>query len=264
MREFLRPIFMWPGENRGLLIALWFHFGLVVLSLAALPFDHRVILGLNPWIKPLKFDLSVIIYLATIAVLLHLLGSRWRRSRALVGWGVAVAMMVEDSIISGQSLRGVPSHMNYTSLFNGVAFGMMGAFILFNTVLVGVLFVLYLRPTQLAAALAWGIRLGLAAFLAGSIEGVLMVVHGGHTVGAHDGLPGLPFVNWAYGHGDLRVAHFFALHTLQAAPLLGWALGRTRLRVGTQLATLVTGFVAYVGLVWRLFSEAMAGRPLIH
>jgi len=115
----------------------------------------------------------------------------------------------------------------------------------------------------LPPAVVWGVRLGLAMLLAGSIEGVRIVMNGGHTVGAEDGGPGLAFVNWSTGHGDLRVAHFFALHALQIFPLVGMALAATRLRAGVQVSGLV-GFAAVYGwAVWWLFAEAMRGLPLI-
>ncbi len=57
-----------------------------------------------------------------------------------------------------------------------------------------------------------------------------MVTHGGHTVDAPDGVHGLPFVNWSTAFGDLRVAHFFALHSLQAFPLLGLLISHTSLK----------------------------------
>ena len=47
---------------------------------------------------------------------------------------------------------------------------------------------------------------------------------GGHTIGAPDGTPGLPLVNWSRTHGDLRIPHFFGLHGLQAIPLLAVGL----------------------------------------
>ena len=42
-----------------------------------------------------------------------------------------------------------------------------------------------------------------------------------HTVGDIDGGPGLPFFNWSRHHGDLRVSHFFGIHSLQIIPLVG-------------------------------------------
>ena len=174
-------------------------------------------------------------------------------------------MIFENGIISMQSLRGVRSHMNVGTLFDGLAFATMGIFIVVNTVAVAVLFVLWCRRhrTPLPDAVVWGIRLGLFVFLAGSLEGATMMPHLAHTVGAADGGPGLPVVNWSTAHGDLRVAHFFALHALQAMPLLGLLLAKTRWPERGQVLALGGGFVAYMGGVWMLFAQAMAGRPFL-
>jgi hypothetical protein len=105
-------------ESRGLAVAVWFHVALTVGALAALPFDQRRILGINPWIKPLKFDISTLIFLLTMALMLSALGrfGAWSRSRAWLGWGFGVCMIVENAIISLQSARGVRSHMNYSTV----------------------------------------------------------------------------------------------------------------------------------------------------
>jgi hypothetical protein len=140
----------------------------------------------------------------------------------------------------------------------------MGLFILLNTVFAGWLLVLWMRTSAgLESVVVWGIRLGLLVLLVGSIEGVRMVLHGGHTVGAPDGSPGLPFVNWSTRYGDLRIAHFFALHALQIFPLIGLALAALKLREGTQLGTLFTFVAVYSVAVWWLFAEAMRGVPLM-
>ena len=253
----------WLNDNPGLRAAVWIHVPLVLVALVGLPLDHRHILGLNPWVKPLKFDISIVIYLLSAAgILSGLVG--WRRSRLVIGWGIGLAMVVEDFIISMQSLRGVRSHMNYTTLFDGVAFGIMGVLIAMNTFLITWLLVLVcFNQTQWRKPIAWGVRLGLLALVAGSIEGVLMVQHGAHTVGAPDGSAGLFFVNWSRQYGDLRVAHFFAIHALQAMPLLGWLLTRTTLPQRAQLASVAAGFVVYMAAVGALFAQAMAARPVL-
>ncbi len=251
-------------QSPGLRWGVWWNVGLLVASLAAMPFDTRKILGLNPWVKPFKFDVSVILFLLTVAVLLWALGDGWRTSKIWIGWGMGVAMMVEDTVIALQSLRGVRSHMNFDTPLDAGLFAVMGVFIVVNTVLAAWLLVVWMRTDAgLPAAVVWGIRLGLLALLAASIEGVRMVGHGGHTVGALDGGPGLALVNWSTRYGDLRVAHFFALHALQIFPLFGMALASTRLRAGAQTLG-VFGFAAvYLATVWWLFAEAMRGVPVI-
>jgi hypothetical protein len=247
-------------------LSVWWNVVLLVGGLAAMPFDSRRILGLNPWVKPLKFEVSGIIFLLTMAVMLWAVArdGRWRRSRAVMGWGFGVVMIVEDSIIALQSARGVRSHMNYSTVTDALLFAVMGLFIALNTVLGAWLLVLWLRAkTEWPRAVVWGVRLGLLMLLAASAEGVRIVIHGGHTVGAADGGPGLAFLNWSTGHGDLRVAHFFALHALQIFPLVGLALAATKLRVGVQVSGLF-GFVAvYAWAVWWMFAEAMRGLPVL-
>lgn len=255
------------GPNRGIFLGVWWNVGLLVLSLAALPFDHRRILGLNPWVKPIKFEISVIIFLLTMGALLAALGrlGAWPRARRRLAWGFGVAMIVENTIIAMQSLRGVRSHMNIATPFDGIAFGIMGVFIAFNTVLLAILLVLFLRTRNgLPQPVRWGIDLGLLMMLAGSVEGVFMIVRfWGHTVGAKDGGAGLAFVNWSTAHGDLRVAHFFALHALQAFVLTGWALTRAPLKPWLQTTATVAFALLYSGMVWLLFTQALRGEPLL-
>ena len=232
-----------------------------------MPFDSRRILGLNPWIKPLKFDVSTLIFLLTMALMLHALGrlGDWRRSRAWLGWGFGLCMIMENAIISLQSARGVRSHMNYSTVQDALLFAVMGLFIALNTVLAAWLLALWCRArTELAPAIVWGVRLGLLMLLAASAEGVRMVANNAHTVGAKDGGAGLPFLNWSTLHGDLRVAHFFALHGLQLMPLAGIALAKTRLSSGVQSMFLFGFAVVYGGCVWWLFAEAMRGLPPLH
>ena len=252
--------------NLGIAVGVWWNVVLLAGSMAALPFDRRQILGLNPCIKPIKFEISVIIFLVTVGVMLWALGDvpELARSKWWLGWGFGVAMIVENSVIALQSGRGVRSHMNYTTPLNASLFAAMGLFIVLNTVFAGWLLALWMRTnTGLESAVVWGIRLGLLVLLAGSIEGLRMVAHGAHTVGAPDGTPGLPFVNWSMQYGDLRIAHFFALHALQIFPLAGMALASLKVREGTQLGILFSFVAVYSVAVWWLFVEAMRGVPLV-
>jgi hypothetical protein len=242
----------------------WGTAALFVALLAIAPFDARTVAGLNPWVKPLKFCLSITAYVWTLAWFVGHLRSRWV---GLVSWGTAVVFAVEMACIVSQAARGVTSHYNDKTPYDAAVFSTMGAMIALNTLLAAVALALFFRraPRPLAPAYLWGIRLGLLLFLLGSIEGVAMIGRGAHTVGAPDGGPGLPFVNWSTRAGDLRAAHFLAFHALQLLPLAGFALSRYGdgwTRRG-QVAGVVAVALAYAAFVSLIFWQALAGRPLL-
>ena len=267
-------------ENGGLRFGLYWQLLLLVFSMVAFPYDHRRVLGLNPWVKPIKFDLSAMIFLSTMALVLLALAltSRWTRARAFIGWGFCVCMTIENTIIALQSLRGVRSHMNVTNLTDSLFFGTMGLFIAINTVLIGWVLVLWLMTrTAVRASLAWAVGFGLTFQLVAAAEGVRMVMNFGHVVDPikasadHpmtrqillDSGPGLPFLNWSLLHGDLRIAHFFALHALQLLPAVALLLAATRLRDRVQVTAVCVVTLLYGAGVWWTFANAMRGLPLI-
>src|SRR5260370_31148243 len=86
-----------------------FHWLLVVVLLLIYPFDSRTILGISPWIKPIKFSLSIAIYVWTLAWYMRYLLNRERTVR-IISWGVAILMVTEIACIVMQSARGTTSH----------------------------------------------------------------------------------------------------------------------------------------------------------
>ncbi len=261
-REFFAELYR---RNRALALLGWLHVLVFAALLVVAPFDSRTILGLNPWVKPSKFLVSITVYVWTLAWLTRYVSS-YRRAVRLISSGTAFVFVGEMVCIITQSARGTTSHFNVQSPFDGAVFSVMGFLIAANTLLVLVTLLLFLRPAErLAPAYLWGVRLGLLFFLAGSIEGAAMVMNGAHTVGAPDGGPGLPLVNWSTRAGDLRAAHFLSFHALQLLPLAGFALSRykpdwSRAR---QVACVVTLAVVYAACVSLIFWQAMSGRPLL-
>ena len=235
---------------------------LALLALALLPFDHRIVTGLAVWMKPLKFSLSIVAFTWTLGWLLAHLPAITRRSVRRLSWGVAVSMAAEQAVIFLQAARGTTSHFNIRSAFDGALFGVMGWFILINTIMsVWALWLMWWhRPTGPAGAV-WGMRLGLLLFVAGSLIGGVMIRLNQHTVGAPDGGPGLPALGWSTRAGDLRSAHFLGMHALQALPLLGWAVSHWAPRRSALLIWI--GAALYAGAVGWLFASAMAGKPLL-
>jgi hypothetical protein len=227
--------------------------------------DSTTILGLNRWIKPMKFAISITIFQWTVAWLsAHLEASPGRIRRISVG--IVIAMLGEMVPIAGQAARGKISHFNTESVFDGAVFSFMGIIIVINTLLIGyLLYLFFVTPGQISPGYLWGIRLGIVIFLLASVEGGLMSALMSHSIGVADGGPGLPFVNWSTRGGDLRAAHFIGLHALQALPLAGYwldRLGRRRawLRPVAWSFGLATAYLILTGLI---LIQALLGRPVL-
>lgn len=262
-REFLSEIYR---RNRVLAVLGWLHLAALVVLLCVAPFDTRTIMGLNPWIKPLKFLVSIAIYAWTLAWFVGYLRAHPRAVR-LVSWGTVFVFVVEMACIISQAARGTTSHYNQATPYDAAVFSTMGAMITLNTLLATITLGLFFRRTTppLASAYLWGIRFGLLIFVLASLEGMAMIMQSAHTVGAPDGGPGLPFVNWSTRAGDLRVAHFLGFHALQLLPLAGFALSRlkTDWPQRRQVACILTLALLYLAGVSLIFWQAMSGRPLL-
>ena len=244
------PLLFWTGAAMMLTF--------VVVTLISIS-DTRLILGINPWIKPMKFLTSVTIFLWTVAWFMPETTSP--RGRAIVRWIIGPAMIIEIACIVLQSARGTTSHFNGTSAFNMAIFAIMGATIVVNTIAMGIFLAIIRRDTpQQRAGYLWGVRLGIAIFLLASLQGGVIVANNAHTVGAADGGPGLPFVNWSTTAGDLRVAHFFGMHALQALPLLGFFLDKSRIPARNLV---VAASIVWLAVMGGLLMIALLGRPLL-
>jgi len=243
----------------------WIHVGLAMAMLAGLALDPRLVLGINPWWKPLKFAVSITVYVWTVAWLLGDVQAAAPRAARWISRGVALSMLVEITCIAGQSLRGVASHFNHDTSLDEAVFNVMGSMIALNTCLTVWLLALYFRvETGLSRPQLWGARLGLLFFIGGSAVGGLMIGHGSHTVGAADGGPGLPLVNWSTRAGDIRAAHAVGLHALQVLILVGWAASRARaLRPPRQTAVVFAAAAVYLLVAAAILAQALAGRPLL-
>lgn len=215
-------------RRNGLLY--FFGWANVILLLAALvgwALDDTLVSGINAWIKPMKFAISVAVYAWTFAWLLYYLPHP-KQVRWISGL-IVLCMTVENAAIFMQAFRGVRSHFNVYSAFDGAVFGVMGLFILLNTLVLTWVFILFWLPgVRLSAAMLAAWRCGIFLFLVGGVSGGIMSGTLSHTVGAADGGTGLPFLNWSLIVGDLRIPHFLTLHGLQAMALFGvWSSRRT-------------------------------------
>jgi hypothetical protein len=255
-------------SNRVLTLTGWFHWLLVVVLLLIYPFDSRTILGISPWIKPIKFSLSIAIYVWTLAWFLRYL--QWdrppglSRSIKIISRGVTISMLTEIACIVMQSARGTTSHFNGATPFDAAVFILMGLTIVLNSVFVVWALVLFCKSDlPIPPAYAWGIRCGMLLFLLAGAEGGLMIRHHAHTVGAPDGGAGLPLINWSREHGDLRVAHFLGMHALQVLPFAGFLMGRSRRPESEQVRYMLGLAFLYLVAILVLTWTALQGRPML-
>lgn len=249
-------------EENSLFLVGMLHFSLAGICILLALFDPRVITGVNAWVKPLKFALSIAIFLWTMGCYLLVFpsGSLFRK---LVRWSFIVSMVVEMILIAMQAVRGVPSHFNVATSFDAFVFGMMGTFIFYNTAIMLVLAIaMFWRKPNLPLSLQTALVAGLLISLFGSWMGTQMVNQMAHTVGAADGGTGSFLLNWSISHGDLRVAHFFGLHALQLLPLLAWAFAKWWGELPALLFTL-TASLAYLAFVAMVYLQAKAGIPFL-
>ncbi len=240
---------------------LLFWFGLVnmiagVACLVLTQADDTTILGINAWIKPMKFYFSIWFMSWTMGWLLYHL--QQQKKVRIYSRAVVITMIIEMIAITAQSARGTTSHFNISSSLNRILFNMMGISILVFTIWTIYICYLFFRQKKFDVPrhYVWAIRLGILFFVIFSMEGGAMLGFMQHTIGAPDGGEGLPVVNWSRDYGDLRVAHFFGMHSLQILPLVGYYLANNRIQV-FFFATL------YFIMVSVFLVQALYGIPLI-
>jgi hypothetical protein len=249
--------FLHELRNRNALLYWfgWYNILAGIICLLLIAFDDMQLLGISRWIKPAKFFLSVGIMVWTMGWILYYLQAK--KSVTAISWLIVISMFFENGIIAYQAIRGERSHFNVTNSLNSMLFSLMGIFILvftFTTVYAAYLFFRQKKIT-ISPAYYLGIRMGLLLFIFFSLEGGLMVSLMSHTIGGKDGGTGLPLVNWSTKYGDLRIAHFLGLHSLQLLPLAGYYIARSK----KQIILISVGYFLVVG---ALLVQALKGIPL--
>jgi hypothetical protein len=251
----------------------------LALSIVGHLVDDRLLLGVSVWNKPAKFAISFCLWAPTMVGIYSLVHRGWllRGCLEILGW----SMILELILITMQAGRGVPSHYNYETAFDGAVFTAMAAGVGTMTV-VAIVAGAFLARAQLGStALGLSVKIAVPVMTSGAVLGYIMTspregqiesggnTFGGHTIGASDGGPGVPLLGWSTEFGDLRVAHFVGLHALQALPLIALLLergvraGRLRLSQAEQRSVVVLGAIAYVGLIGVTLWQALRGQPVI-
>jgi hypothetical protein len=264
--------------SRGVTALVVQNIVLLPISLAARILDDSEANGVSVWDKPIKFSLS---FLAFGPMLLWLFSRVTSTRKIRIGVGIlGWSMVVEGSLIFLQSVRGVASHFNNGTSFDALVYrGMAVGVGIFA--LAGILVGFFMARKKLgtdAIGLATKIAVPMMTFGAvlgfsmttpkpGQVEAGSKVV-GAHSVNGVDGGPGLALLGWSTEIGDLRVAHFIGLHSLQFIPLVALLLvaldrrGTLRRSVRTQRQVVALFALAYGGLIVTTFVQAQRDLPV--
>jgi len=95
------------------------HAFLFAMALALWLVDDRQLGGVNVWIKPMKFALSVALYTATFGWIYYYAEAS-PGAKAAVSWVITLTLVYEIVCVLGQAGRGVGSYFNISTSFDAL------------------------------------------------------------------------------------------------------------------------------------------------
>lgn len=238
----------------------------LLLTVPAFILDDRLFQGENVWLKPIKFQVALAVYFATLAIY-----ATWLPERVTCGprmrlylTAVALATFLEMFWIGGAAMFATASHYNPAPLLYAIYIA-MGAFAVLLTsvsLVLGIAF-WHHRESALPAPFRLSLALGLiATFVLTLIAAGTLSALPGHHIGTPATGAKVPFMGWSREVGDLRVPHFLATHALHVIPVIGLAAMALRSSRRALLAVWV-GAAGFAALTLFTFFQALAGRPFI-
>jgi hypothetical protein len=196
--------------------------------------------------KPATFGLSFGLTLVTIVWVTSFLSIR-SRARALLLGAFTAACAIETALVTIQAWRGVPSHFNLETTFDGVVARTLavGGFVLVVTILTFAL--VSLRPNPpVPISLRLAIRIGFLSLLGAVVVGAVMIARGMILVFA-----GSPQAAYATA-GAMKPIHGVTMHAILVLPGLAWVLTfadwSERRRIAAVLAA-AAGYAAITGAI---------------
>lgn len=231
-------------------------FTILFAAMLALQFaDDRMLNGVSVWVKPAKFFVSLALQMVTLAWGMSLVSADLYKRFRLDGaaWLFVALASFEMGYIVYRAARGEASHFNHSSQMAEIFYGMMGlAAVTMMAITAWTGLAMARNDTRLA-------RVSGASFIAAA---VLTVVAGGylsaqpsHWIGGDQtDATGLPLFGWSTTGGDLRPAHFVAMHIMQIVPAAALLLG--------PRAGWIAGAACIAGTA-LLFTMGLNGIPLI-
>jgi hypothetical protein len=158
------------------------------------------------WRKPITFGFSTGLLLLSLAWIVSLLPASRRRDRQ--AGALAALLVAEIALIDMQQWRGVASHFNNATPFDGAVFTMMGVLIVGASVIMALWTRdVFREPLSTTPAYASAARAGMVMLNLGNVIGLAMAVTQSTS---------------------LKPFHGVTLHVLQALPIAIWIVTRLR------------------------------------
>lgn len=238
----------WPLAASGVLLVASGLAHVVVWAVLGGPWEGPV-----TWRKPILFGISGGLTAVSMGwVWSKLPDRRWDEP---LSWITTTALVIEVALIDMQRWRGVASHFNRTTLLDSVLYDLMGALILWVTLVSAVLMVRAFRQRlAVPGDMLLAIQAGLVFLVVSCLLGIWVSVNGDLRLERglepeRFGVAGVP-----------KFPHGAVIHAIQWLPMLAWAARqagvgeRQRLRLVLS-ATIGTGLVLIYALV-----QTLAGR----
>ena len=239
-------------------------FVLTAVFFVALHLDNRLLYGVSVWSKPFKFSLSLAVYFGTLLLMARLLpvGQLNSDRHRAIAMSLIFVAAFEMAYIAIQAMLGETSHFNKTTPFHSMMYSLMGIGAIWLTVGLAWFAMLIAKHNDRSDPLVLAIVLGLG--ISAALGGGFGAYLGGQASHWVDAMPtdanGLWLFNWSNNGGDLRVAHFFGLHAMQAIPIFALVLPRVLGPTTKRIAILVFS-ISYSALCVYTFVQALQGQP---
>lgn len=237
------------------------------VTLVLMIIDTRTLDGsTSVWTKPLKFELSLTLHAATLALACALLSQSSRQGTAMLLLALAflAACTIEMGYIISQAARGEQSHFNVGTPYHRMMYSVMAFAAVIIVGAAGAIGLALLADQRSSASGALK-----AAIVLGFIGGTVLTLITAFTIGGRmspyvGGVPAFDarmlLTGWSLTSGDLRVSHFLATHMIQVVPLVGLIVDR--MLPGRMAVAAVVGIAAlWSVLTMHEYRVALAGLP---
>jgi hypothetical protein len=190
------------------------------------------------WRKPIEFGISGGITTLSLAWVVGRMPTPTSRWRDLLPAVLVAFFIPETALIDLQQWRGVPSHFNTATDFDGIVFSLMGVFILVVVVGIVIYAVRAFRGLHASPSTALAIRTGMLFLLLGQVGGFLIL-------GNEPSTTSLANASVVGAAGQLKVPHALALHGLQVTGILAVLLERASLTESARVLAVAACAAGY-------------------